>query len=233
MENSHSNSTNEFNSLLKEIGLFEYYPQKLQIRDAITIRDDTLNIESIPNSSILYPFIVLQKVMAFDSNCRIPFQKCTAELDSSDNFIHPMDGLLALIHCCDDFLRQDLFSRMATCQIAVPLLLPDPCTGKLKMLLWAMRTIVKEFKLQDEMEGEKAYCCRIVDHPMPFVSFLRVGCHKISKSEIINDVMSNSDSDNRNQPFFGYNFDGGDSRKLLFNGVVEVSWYLPGDKFIS
>ena len=148
-----------------------------------------------------------------------------SEKNKTSDSIHPMDGLLALIHCCDNFLRQDLFSRMATCQIALPLLLPDPSTGELKMLIWAMRTIVKEFALP----YKKARCYRIIDYPMPFVSFLRVGGHGVSKSEIINDIMSKSDSDNRNQPFFGYNSPGGSSKKLLVNGLVEVSWYLPGD----
>ena len=225
-----------FQSLLKEVGLHKYYPKKLCIRDAIQIRDITLNPA---NESILYPFIILQKIMAFDSKCRIPFNKSgtqgaksenssDTESDESENddSVHPVDSLLALIHCCSDFLRQDIFCRMATCQIALPLLLPHPHTGELTLLLWAMRGIIKEFVLP---EGKNC-CGRIIDFPMPFVSFLRVGSHDISKSEIINDVMSKTDSDNRNKPFLGYSFPGSDSKKILVHGTVEISWYLPGDE---
>ena len=225
-------------SLLEHIGLLQYYPKKLSIRDAIQVREDTLNTIGTTKDSILYPFVILQKIMAFDSKCRIPFNKCSftvgkldgssdSESDESENsdLVHPMDGLLALIHCCDNFLRQDLFSRMATCQIAVPLLLPDPHTGELTIPLWAMRSIVKEFEMD-----KHSFCGRITDIPMHHVSFLRVGCHGISKSEIMNGVMTMTESDNRNEPFFGCNSPGGESEKVLVNGLVEISWYLPGDQ---
>ena len=256
-----------FESLLQEIGLIKYFPKKLGVCDAIQFRDI---IEDAPQNSELYPFLILQKIMAFDSQCRIPFkisnetqesndshdtmqsskeshgvksdshgaksskesndakldESSDSESDESDNgdSIHPMDGLLALIYCCDDFLRQDIFNRMATCQIALPLLLPDPYTGELTMLLWAMRTIVKEFALPDD----KTCNNRIVKIPMPLVSFLRVGSHDISKSEIMNETMCNKGSDNRNQPFFDYNSPGGTNKKFLVKGLVEISWYLPG-----
>ena len=88
-----------------------------------------------------------------------------------------------------------------------------------------MRSIVKEFEMPD-----KNFCCgRIIDIPMQFVSFLRVGFHSISKSEIMNDIMTKRKSGNRNEPFFSYNSPGGMSKKVLVNGLVEISWYLPGD----
>ena len=226
-------------SLLEDIGLHEYFPKRLCIRDAVQIREDTLNTECLPKDSMMYPFVILQRIMAFDLNCRISLNKVCSNTDTTPNgssdseseesengdSIHPMDGLLALIHCCDNFLRQDLFSRMATCQIALPFILPDPLTGELTMLLWAIRSIVKEF----EMPDKKAYCDRVIRIPMHFVSFLRVGCHSISKSEIMNDIMTKRESGNRNEPFFGYNSPGGGSKKVLVNGLVEISWYLPGN----
>ena len=234
----------KFNSLLHKVGLFQYYPKKLSIRDSVEIREDTLNIKDAPIDSTLYPFLVLQKIMAFDSEFRIPFKEfckfgvnsqdrsnsgsedtLNSESDENEDSVHPMDSLLALIHCCDNFLRQELFCRMAACQIALPILLPDPITGELTMLLWAMRAIVKEFVLPDG----KACCGRITDIAMPFVSFLRVGCHSISKSETINYVISGTDQGIENQPFFGYMSPGGEYNKCLVNGLVEISWYIPGD----
>ena len=147
-----------FTSLLQEIGLLKYFPQKLSVRDAIEIREDTL--QDVSPTSDLYPFVILQKIMAFDSKCRkrFPVERSKSQSDSEEesdsedesseaNSLHPMDCLLALIHCSDNFLRQDLFSRLATCQIAVPLLLPHPDTRDPTLLMWAMRSIVKEFKL--------------------------------------------------------------------------------------
>ena len=218
----------------------KYFPQKLSVRDAIEIREDTL--QDVPPTSDLYPFLMLQKIMAFDSKCRITFpversklqSDSEEESDSEDgsseaNSLHPMDSLLAIIHCSDNFLRQDLFSRLATCQIAVPLLLPHPDTRDPTLLMWAMRSIVKEFKLPNW----QVYNGRIITYPTPLVSFLRVGHHCISKSEILNGIMNAMDSDNKNMTFFGYNSPGGTSCKLLADGLVEVSWYLPGDKLYT
>ena len=218
----------------------KYFPQKLSVRDAIEIREDTL--QDVPPTSDRYPFVMLQKIMAFDPKCRItfPMERSKSQSDSEEesdsedesseaNSLHPMDGLLALIHCSDNFLRQDLFSRLATCQIAVPLLLPHPDTRDPTLLMWAMRSIVKEFKLPNW----QVYNGRIITYPTPFVSFLRVGHHCISKSEILNGIMNAMDSDNKNITFFGYNSPGGTSCKLLADGLVEVSWYLPGDKLYT
>ena len=130
-------------------------------------------------------YIMLQKIMSFDSKCRIEFggEEDSDSEDDSDsdsencsNSIHPLDSLLALIHCSDNFLRQDLFCRLATCQIAVPLLLPHPITKQPTLLLWAMRSIVKEFKLA----SGKVYHGQIMRYQAPFVSFLRLGKHSLT-----------------------------------------------------
>ena len=185
----------------------------------------------------LYPFLILQKIVAFDHRCRVALtsdspdkflsqdeNSSDSESDSSDDDeekieIHPMDGLLALLHCSDNFLRQDLMSRLATCQLAVPILLPDPITHEPTFLLWAMRFIVKEFKVDDGA----SYSGPIVSYPAPIVSFLRLGCHSKSKSRLLNTIINTTE----HTTFFHYDCDGGGAKKVLMNGVVELSWYLP------
>ena len=39
--------------------------------------------------------------------------------------IHPIDCLLAIILCCDDFLTADLLSRLAKCRYALLFLMPE------------------------------------------------------------------------------------------------------------
>ena len=41
--------------------------------------------------------------------------------DTNEVLIHPMDALLALIHCADNFLRQDIFFQIS--------FLSDGCTS--------------------------------------------------------------------------------------------------------
>ena len=220
-----SDSTGVF----EKLGFSGFYPQKLTFRDAIQIRGNAKEVR--PEQ---YPFLMLQKIMAFDSHSRFRLNSGSrkAQSDSSDSdsddeidSVHPMDCLLALIYCSDNILRQDLFCRLATCQIAVPLLLPHLETKDPTLLMWAMRSIVKEFKLQDGT----TYSGRIITHPTNVVSFIRLGHHRMSKSELLNGVMNKGDPNNKNTPFFSYTFPGGSSSKMLLNGVVEISWYLPGN----
>ena len=137
------------------------------------------------------------------------------------HFVHPMDGLLALIHCADNFLRQDLMAKLSTCKLAIPLLLPDPKAQILTFPLWSMRTIIKEWKSKkSDMES------RIVDCKTPIASFLRFSESEMSKSKILNDVIGDSGHDF----FFHWDCEGGTSERILVDGLVEVCWYLPAGK---
>ena len=237
----------ECDQYFSKIGLTEFFPQKLSLRNALEIREDTLSskLESCSSADKdvkhkkggqkstscidpkLYPFYILQKVMAFDSSCRTVLvttsdqDKATAvKFKTRKGMHHPTDGMLALLHCADNFLRQDLLCRLATCQLAVPLILPDPfIPHKITYLLWSLRSIEKKWYSGTAKEG------RLVDYPCPIVSFLRIGKHKKSKSQIMNAVIS--DSESPQNFFFHYDCHGGRAKQLFVNGLVEVCWSLP------
>ena len=267
-------SNKDMEKFFMQLHLKNQFPQKLSLHNAIMIREDTLKVsrvqqagkddaengsdekmESLCYDPHSYPFLILQKIMAFDHRCRMALasesqnesesdssdeeyhlcrttfaseSQSESESDSSDedddnteDMIHPMDGLLALLHCSDNFLRKTLMSRLATCQLAVPLLLPDPITQKPTFLLWAMRSIIMEFQ---NYSNTISYAGPIICYPAPIISFLRLGDHfKISKSGLLNAVISPSNHDT----FIHYDCAGGRARKVLVNGLVEVSWYLP------
>ena len=217
-------------TLFKELGLLSFFPQKISTNDAIQIREDTIKGKPTPK---LYPWIVLQKIMSFDSECRmkisIPWEgrnmSAASESDDSEDSdegeksINPLDGLLAIIHCSDNFLRQSIFSRLATCQIAVPLLLPDPHSRDPTLLLWAMRSIIKEFKLSDNT----TFTGDIISYPASIVSVLRLGTCYLSKPDILNKTIDKPNA------FLGYTSPGGTEKQLIVKGLVDMSWYLPGN----
>ena len=238
--------------LMKALELVKHYPQKLTLHDALCIREEMLESSKCTRPCQL-PFFTLQHIMTYDLRCRADLmeeyvhQTSVLEIDdffveyshdednndSEDLFedaleyhsIHPMDSLLALIHCADDFLRQDIFARMTTIQLAIPLVLPDPFTKKLTLPLWAMRSIVKEWKSRshnDVVEHE----CPIIGYKTPIISFVRFGKSTKSKSKMLNDVISDSHYDH----FFHRDCQGGTYRTLLSNGLVELCWYLPAGK---
>ena len=143
--------------------------------------------------------------------------------------IHPVDCLLALILCSDDFLRHDLFSRLAICQLAVPFILPDPFTKKLVFPVWAMRSIIKDWKCTlKTAEGTKVVqrTQPIVSYGMPIISFICFGKRGTSKSKILNEVISESHYDH----FSHHDLPGGQYDCFLGDGLVDMCWYLPAGK---
>ena len=153
----------------------------------------------------------------------------TNQTENESTSLHPMDGLLALLHCSNNFLRQDLMSRLSTCQLAVPLLLPDPYNpDKITLLLWGMRSIVKEWRCKDPKSDKMiSKQSRIINHPSPVVTFFRfTRSRSTSKSRLMNIVMSNSKHDT----FFHRECEGGTTKHRLMDGLVELSWFLPTGK---
>ena len=224
----------EAHSLLLKLGLMEYYHRKLGLQDALCIRREPLEMSNPkkqmpnPKEPKQLPFLILQKLMSFDGRCRFDLMKDSRPKGKSDNTnINPADILLALIICSDHFLRQDLFARLAKCQYAVPFILPDPFTEELLIPLWAMRSITKEWKCVQTDQGKEEvveHTSPIINYPMPIVSFLRLGkCQNRgkSKSKILNQVISDS------KHFFHRGLPGGSFKKVLGDGLVDMTWYLP------
>jgi len=213
----------------------------------------SLNLKDMTDIKQL-PYLILHKLMSYDCLCRTDLislaqkNKRNLNIDSdSDEFtdssdsehdgssnrevdvmfnIHPIDCLLSLLICCDDFLRQDLLSRLAKCQFAIPFIWPEPFSNKLVVPLWAMRSIIKEWKSTDEEGSIVQHTCPIVDYKMPIISFIRIGSHSkttLSKSKIMNDVISDAHHDY----FFHRDCRGGQLRTKLGRGLVDMCWYLP------
>lgn len=145
--------------------------------------------------------------------------------------VNPMDAFLAFIHCSDDFLRQDIANKLCTCQLSVPFLLPHPdCPSEqITMLLLALEGIKKSWKEVNPETGllqdRQAFVTR---HPFPIVSFVRVGENEISKSRLLNEVMS--DINGYHNFFFHKHCEGGGVTRKIVDGLVELCWYLPGGK---
>ena len=160
------------------------------------------------------------------------FESCPSLTDGEHKIpseIHPVDCLLSLILCSDDFLRQDLFSRLAKCQLAVPFILPDPFTKELTLPLWGLRSIIKKWDCT-KADGEIVKITQpIISYKMPIVSFIRLGKHQEnvrSKSAILNEVISDSHYDH----FFHRDCKGGEFKLVLGEGLVDMCWYLPAGK---
>uniref|UniRef100_A0A8B9SFE7 Up-regulator of cell proliferation-like domain-containing protein n=1 Tax=Anas platyrhynchos TaxID=8839 RepID=A0A8B9SFE7_ANAPL len=154
--------------------------------------------------------------------------KGAPESASRESHVHPMDLQMAIFHCADDFMRQYLSSKLAFCQFALPLLVPNPGTSQIEFPLWSLSQIKKSWK-GTVKSGEQT---RISSHDnkliyqaeMPIVSFLRIGSSpSSSKSQLLNALLSRKKHDT----FFHRHCKGSTKDCFLMKGVVEISWYVP------
>ena len=231
--------------VLIRLGILDWFPQKLYLQNATEIREDFICSPLLFHESLnqLHGLIILSKVMGFDQRCRMAckLNDFNSESSSAENIsgsseesvdgsappsadIHPMDCLVALLYCSDNILRQEIFCKMATCQLSVPLLLPHPVTKQPGLLFWALQSIVKEFK----PPNKNLFAGRIIEYAVPYVSFIRIGKHLKSKSEILSSVLYTSDK--KHDVFFHYNSPGGTAPRKIINGMVDISWYLPSNE---
>ncbi|XP_068535196.1 interferon-induced very large GTPase 1-like [Anas acuta] len=154
--------------------------------------------------------------------------KGAPESASRESHMHPMDLQMAIFHCADDFMRQYLSSKLAFCQFALPLLVPNPGTSQIEFPLWSLSQIKQSWK-GTVKSGEET---RISSHnnkliyqaEMPIVSFLRIGSSpSSSKSQLLNALLSRKKHDT----FFHRHCEGSTKDCFLMKGVVEISWYIP------
>ncbi|KAM7061821.1 interferon-induced very large GTPase 1-like isoform 2-T5 [Acridotheres tristis] len=150
------------------------------------------------------------------------------ECASRDGHVHPMDLQMAIFHCADDFLRQSLATKLAFCQLALPLLLPNPCTSHIEFPLYALSQIQRSWK-EAEKSGKqaqtKSYNNKLIFQAQtPIVSFIRIGSSaSSSKSQLLNALLSKRKHDT----FFHRHCRGSTRERLLMEGVVEIAWYCP------
>ncbi|XP_041434674.1 interferon-induced very large GTPase 1-like isoform X2 [Xenopus laevis] len=226
------------NTLNKMIKL--YKESKLSLRDILDIGQENIN-KVAPQTVQDLPWALLRKLMALDRTARtIQLEDISgnswADTDifqemylysnyHESNSINPLDILCVLLHCSDMFLQQNIFSKMSMCQFAVPLLLPAGDGPECTFMLWAMRDIVKRWRPHTMAESKGFVEENLVQVEMPLFSFVRLGESKLSKSKILNQMLSPVQQ--YHDYFILENMEGGNIQRQISDGLVEISWFLP------
>ncbi len=234
-------------SLLQDLGLEKYYPNKLSLSDVLQIEKRSVTDEPAQSLSSL-PWLFLKKLMMVNVTARgVKYSSDESEdlssldlyseisfdfLNDQNSSVNPLDIMSALFLCSDGFLQQEMVSKMSMCQFSVPLLLPNSDTQQCTLMLWAMRDIVKKCRPHSLSDPRGFVEERIVHFELPLVSFVRLGDCSISKSQILNKLLSNPQQ--YHDIFVHRDMDCGDIPRKISNGLVEMSWYLPcGNKNID
>ncbi|KAM3915976.1 up-regulator of cell proliferation-like [Leptodactylus fuscus] len=216
---------------------------KLTVGDVLSIGTDNLFIDRPQNIEDI-PWCFLIKIIGLDRRARnIQLQNQLSKEKSENNSklflllneveedpsysIHPLDALCVLLHCSDPLLRQEIVTKMSMCQFAVPLLLPAGDGSGCTFMLWAMRDIVKKWRPQSLEESKGFREDNVVNIEMPIFSFVRLGPNKLSKSKLLNQILS---PEQHHDFFIHKNMEGGNIERKISDGLVEMSWYFPCGK---
>lgn len=248
----------EFLNLLKRLGLESYYPRKMGSEDFHVIHKTSVHDSQPSKESELPLYFLQKLLCVDYSvrylTCKdeskpevTPAPKATEEepSDSFDDFfsnldagapasatreshVHPMDLQMAIFHCANDFMRQYVASKLAFCQFALPLLVPNPCTSQIEFPLWSLSQIKKSWKgaaKSGEQTKSSSYKNKLIyQAETPIVSFIRIGSSPFSsKSQLLNALLSKQ----KHNTFFHRHCKGSTKDCLLMKGVVEISWYCP------
>ncbi|XP_041092652.1 interferon-induced very large GTPase 1-like [Polyodon spathula] len=230
---------------LCNLDLEQNFKNKLALSDVVHIGTGSITDEPILSAESL-PHSFLKTLMMVNVKARsIRCSAAKSETDTTltdfdisdimadnvnddDNVINPLDLITALFLCADNFLQQEMMSKMSMCQFAVPLLLPDCSTSQCTLMLWAMRDIVKKFRPRSLADSKGFVEDSIVSTAMPMISFVRLGDCSLSKSQILNQVLSNPQQ--YHDVFIHRNMECANVPRKISNGLVEIGWYLPCGK---
>uniref|UniRef100_A0A672GHR9 VLIG-type G domain-containing protein n=1 Tax=Salarias fasciatus TaxID=181472 RepID=A0A672GHR9_SALFA len=188
------------------------------------------------------PWCFLRNLYKVNTECRNSIQLSTSEEENFDLFdfdlytdngcadkqVNPLDVIVALFHCADNFLQQEMALKMSMCQLSVPLLLPSSNNSQSTLMLWALRDIMKEWCPQDLSDSKGFVENNIVQADIPFYSFVRLRNCSLSKSQLLNQILSHGQQSHN--IFLHRDMDGGSIKRVIANGLVEVCWYLPCGK---
>uniref|UniRef100_A0A3B1JEP1 VLIG-type G domain-containing protein n=1 Tax=Astyanax mexicanus TaxID=7994 RepID=A0A3B1JEP1_ASTMX len=218
-------------AFLHSLGLAEYYPNNLSLRSLQEINKESLSDAAEVESLEAKPWAFLRKLLM--SNTKSRTLDCTFEdeetedtdSESDTNSYNILDFIVAFFVCADSFLQQEMTLKMSLCQFAVPFLLPSDKQNQCTLMLWALRGIIKEWRPHSLSESKGFVEENVVCAQIPLVSFVRLSNCSLSKSQVMNHLLSKSQ---QHHEFFCHrDMNGGSCPRKIANGMVEMCWYLP------
>ncbi|XP_071978905.1 interferon-induced very large GTPase 1-like isoform X2 [Engystomops pustulosus] len=227
-----------FQELLKKIEFEGHQISKLTLNHVLGIGAECLAPDDSPRRHGAWYFI--RKLMMLHEEARnISTIGDRVERSRGEHFlqdtdsdmsedIHPLDLQCAIFHCSDHFLQQEMTSKMSMCQFSVPLLLPASDGPDCTFMLWVMRNIVKKWRPQSLAESKGFREEHLVKISMPTFSFVRLGRCRLSKSKILNQILSTTQ--HVQDVFVHRDMEGGNVERTISLGLVEMSWYFPAGK---
>ncbi|XP_041863286.1 interferon-induced very large GTPase 1-like [Melanotaenia boesemani] len=213
----HSNETCEKDlaqTFLQRLMMLDYRARYIPVHQG---KSDVNCSQPVPESDSVYT----------DDSDLDALYSINTDIDQSEQAqVHPVDVQMAVFHCSDAFLKQNMITKLSQCQYALPLLVPDPVSMDIKCPLWTFRKITKTWKkTQGDLKTVTMKSMPVCKAETPLVSFFRLGSLSLSKSQLMNTLIND-----RHSTFFHRNCPGSTKSHHLMDGVAEITWYCPAGK---
>ncbi|XP_074535014.1 interferon-induced very large GTPase 1 [Halichoeres trimaculatus] len=234
--------------VLNKLGLEAFWTKPLDPASMLDISTWNLDTQAPVESKDL-PSAFLQRLWQLSPDARSPCYKVQDNVltngdhspegmingfgEESQCDINPLDLVSAVYMSANSFLQQEMTVRMVQCQFAVPLVLPniDPDEPS-NFLLWPLRSVWSQWRSPSSDTNSKIQEGDLASTYMPMISCVKLGRCGVSKSQVLNKIISGPDSPR--EMFLHREMDGGQLPRRLSNGLVEIGWYLPtGDPSID
>ena len=217
--------------LLTKLELTEFYPKKLTLNDIMQLKSSEAEHRlawKVVNSILMRDLegrdseVYMFNTGTEKSEINIAgglgsLFGCTKTQTDANQDLNALDVLVAIFHCCDLMLRQVLCEKLFLCQLAYPIMIPNPDNCHIEQCLWSLRTIKIECAQSTGKPG-------IVTLPAArgrVVSFIRFGNISLPKSIVLNEILGIQNA------FFNRNCKTGHTNKYLSNGLVECCMFQP------
>ncbi|KAL3891063.1 hypothetical protein ACJMK2_003326 [Sinanodonta woodiana] len=147
---------------------------------------------------------------------------CSSSTESQSDAIHPLDVVAAVFVCSDPILKQDIASCLWKCKLAIPFITNVGSHGIPTVHIWPLKGIAEKWSKDGVLVAEES---SVVSVPFLTIGFIRFQSDSVKKSKIINTIMS--DTERTHPIFYHRNAVGSTKKRIISDGMVEISWYLP------
>lgn len=218
----------ELSEVLRALGLEDRWHNKITLSE---VAEHTVNAEKKEKiSASTCAFTLLRQLLLCNSdamatvvyenpehNVNRTFKcRCVKRPTETTSQLSPLDILTAVFQCCDPMLKELLVKKMFLCKMAIPFVF---LRGISDLFIddWPLESLCINENLSALDSG------RLIKTKTYIVTFVRMCRPKISKSQVLNELMSKNNSCVK-PIFFDITCKGGALPKKLGQKLIEVFW---------
>ncbi|XP_052766232.1 interferon-induced very large GTPase 1-like [Mya arenaria] len=236
---SQVNFKDDMKTILSQLNLSDQFPEKISIFTALEVDTETEKNED--NNLMKSPWILLKKILSTDCNARDAIPNQLSKLEDKDTLVLDLDTFFeeapqttedggsvcrldifwALYHCCDPILRQIIVRKLYLCNLAVPFLSMDYGSKLVKAFIWPLRHLSLSFDESTQFDKHA------LDTESHVVTFCRLGRPMLSKSRLLNRILSGEETKLTFPVFYNPSCQSEHVDTSISNGTVDMFWLHP------